>query len=131
MDAARPVIQERMNKYSSSEVGFSLQAVCQDRILKLKKDLEQYKSKGNDSMVRWAIYDVTVQMYKFVFSLTEVEISNEEEKRARFKKDNIRRRHNFLPLVVEVIKQMAAQGKLVPAVEKVTIWFLHRLWQIH
>ena len=52
MDAARPVIQERMNKYSSSEVGFSLQAVCEDKILKLKKDLEMYKSKGNDSMIR-------------------------------------------------------------------------------
>ena len=58
------------------------------------------------------------------FSLTEVEISNEEEKRTRFKKDNIRRRHNFLPLVVEVIKQMAAQGKLVPAVEKVSPYLI-------
>lgn len=102
MDAARPVIQQRMNKYSSSEVGFCLLAVCEDKLIKLNSELDEYKSKGND----------------FMISQTQSEITNEEEKRARFKKDNIRRRHNFLPMVVEVIKQMAAQGKLVTAVEK-------------
>lgn len=102
MDAARPVIQERMNKYSSSEVGFCLLAVCQDKLDKLNAELDQYKAKSNDYMI----------------GETEAEIKTEEEKRARWAKDNIRRRHNFLPMVVEVIKQMAAQGKLLPAVDK-------------
>ena len=71
-------------------------------------------------MIRFKMFSIKREIIDF-FSQTQSEITNEEEKRARFKKDNIRRRHNFLPMVVEVIKQMAAQGKLVPAVEKVKL----------
>ena len=61
-----------------------------------------------------------------IFSQTEEEIKNETDKRARWAKDNIRRRHNFLPLVMEIIKQMASQKSLVPAVTKVIFeQFLH------
>jgi len=102
MNAARPVIQARMNKYSSNEVGFCLLAVCEDKLDKLNAELNGYKEKGNDYMA----------------SETQRDISNEVEKRLRFTKDNIRRRHNFLPLVIEVIKSMAAEGKLTDAVNK-------------
>ena len=53
MDAARPVIQQRMNKYSSNEVGFCLLAVCEDKLIKLNAELDEYKSKGNDFMIRF------------------------------------------------------------------------------
>jgi len=60
-----------------------------------------------------------------IFSQTEEEIKNETDKRARWAKDNIRRRHNFLPLVMEIIKQMASQKSLVPAVTKVSFEKCH------
>ena len=60
-----------------------------------------------------------IHLFDCISSQTEEEIKNETDKRARWAKDNIRRRHNFLPLVMEIIKQMASQKSLVPAVTKV------------
>lgn len=102
LNSARPVIQERMQKYSTGEIHFNLLAVCEDKIQKLKLELDNFTTNNNDIMI----------------SQTKDEIKSEEEKRARFNRDNIRRRHNFLPLVVEIIKQMASEKKLVSAVDK-------------
>lgn len=33
--------------------------------------------------------------------------------------ENIRRKHNYLPLIMELLKVLAKQGNLVPLVEKV------------
>lgn len=35
--------------------------------------------------------------------------------------ENIRRKHNYLPLIMELLKVLAKQGKLVPLVEKVCL----------
>lgn len=37
----------------------------------------------------------------------------------RLQNENLRRRHNWLPFIVELLKAYAAQGTLVPAVDKV------------
>jgi len=102
LDAARPTIQQRMQKYAEGEIHFNLLAVCQDKLIKLNQELEKFKVESNE----------------FMKNQTEEEIKNETDKRARWAKDNIRRRHNFLPLVMEIIKQMASQKSLVPAVTK-------------
>ena len=51
-----------------------------------------------------------------------MEIETEKEKRHTWDKDNARRKHNFMPMVVEMLKQMAAKGNLVSQVEKVNIF---------
>jgi len=91
-----------MQKYAEGEIHFNLLAVCQDKLIKLNQELEKYKVESNE----------------FMKNQTEEEIKNETDKRARWAKDNIRRRHNFLPLVMEIIRQMANQKSLVPAVTK-------------
>lgn len=42
----------------------------------------------------------------------------EEEKRKAYKNENIRRKHNYLPLIVEILKILASQGQLLPLYEK-------------
>ena len=36
-----------------------------------------------------------------------------------FKRDNIRRKHNFLPLIIELLKQMAKEKQLTALLNKV------------
>ena len=48
-----------------------------------------------------------------------MQIEAEKEKRLNWDKDNARRKHNFMPMVVELLKQMATKGTLVSQVEKV------------
>jgi len=45
-------------------------------------------------------------------------IHQEEEKLRRYKIENNRRRHNYTPFIVELLKILAHEGKLVPLVEK-------------
>jgi ubiquitin carboxyl-terminal hydrolase L5 len=39
---------------------------------------------------------------------------DEESKRARWREENIRRRHNYLPLIVKMLQMLAKENKLLP-----------------
>lgn len=45
-------------------------------------------------------------------------IDDELAKKKRYKIENIRRKHNYLPLIVELLKMLAEQGQLLPIYEK-------------
>ena len=45
-------------------------------------------------------------------------IAEEEERRKMWRKENVRRRHNYLPFIVEMLKALAEQGQLLPIFEK-------------
>lgn len=45
-------------------------------------------------------------------------VEDEVLKKKRYKVENIRRKHNYLPLIVELLKMLAEQGKLLPIYEK-------------
>lgn len=42
-----------------------------------------------------------------------VRISDEEERRCQWKKENVRRRHNYLPFIVEMLKSLGESGQLM------------------
>ena len=46
------------------------------------------------------------------------ELAGEEEKRARWKVENERRQHNYLPFCMELIRSLAGSGKLPDIVRK-------------
>lgn len=41
-------------------------------------------------------------------------LESEEGKRSRWQVENIRRKHNYLPLIVNMMKILAEEGKLLP-----------------
>lgn len=45
-------------------------------------------------------------------------IEEEENKMKRYKTENIRRKHNYLPLIVEILKILANEKELIPLYEK-------------
>lgn len=45
-------------------------------------------------------------------------IEEEENKTKRYQMENIRRKHNYLPLIVELLKILAKEGQLLPLYEK-------------
>lgn len=45
-------------------------------------------------------------------------MEQEENKMKRYKIENIRRKHNYLPLIVEILKILASEKELIPLYEK-------------
>ena len=47
-----------------------------------------------------------------------MKMMEEEELRKKWHKENVRRRHNYLPFIVELLKQLASDEQLIPVYEK-------------
>jgi ubiquitin carboxyl-terminal hydrolase L5 len=75
-------------------ISFSLMAVTDDRITILEKEIALLESQEKPT------------------AALEAELAEVKERRERGKVENIRRRHNYIPLVVELLRALAEQGKL-------------------
>jgi len=98
LDHVRPVIEQRMAKYQTGEIHFNLMAVIQDKLLGYKRQIEAISSQApiNEAML----------------SEVRIRMAEEQEIRQRWAKENIRRRHNYLPFIIELLKFLAADKAL-------------------
>ena len=46
----------------------------------------------------------------------QLKIAEEEDVRRRWRVENVRRRHNYLPFIVELLKSLASKEQLVPVI---------------
>lgn len=102
LDLARPIIEARMAKYQAGEVHFNLMALVQDKIMRYTKELALLTEAGDQA-----------GMAECQMNLTE-----EEERRKTWRKENVRRRHNYLPFIVELLKGLANHDQLLPVFER-------------
>jgi len=109
-EVVRPVLEKRMMKYSEGEIHFNLMAIVSDRKLLYERELQSL------------LQDATMDSDELSFRIKELEslIEDEERKRLAFRKENIRRKHNYLPLIVELLKVLSDEGKLVELVNKLS-----------
>mmetsp|Transcript_49403 Transcript_49403/g.96589 ORF Transcript_49403/g.96589 Transcript_49403/m.96589 type:complete len:385 (-) Transcript_49403:109-1263(-) len=103
---ARSAIQTRIAKYPPGEVKFNLMAVVSDRRTALQQQLRETmvasaraNGEEKDNLVAAA-------------NELKVRLMEEGNKRAQWRKENERRRHNYLPFCFELLKGMAASGKM-------------------
>jgi len=111
LDTVRPVIEKRMQKYSTDEIHFNLMAVVSDRKRcyrhRLKEITALIETSGSESS----------EMAAEVSRLTAM-ITDEERKEVKHKIENIRRKHNYLPFIMELLKILAEDKQLLPLIEK-------------
>jgi ubiquitin carboxyl-terminal hydrolase L5 len=100
LSVARLAIQERIERFSSSEIKFNLMAVVRDRRIDLQSSLENIILTGE-----------TLHNEEDVIFVRD-KLAALEEKRNMWKRENERRRHNYLPFCVELLKALARSGKL-------------------
>jgi len=104
-DSVRPIIEARMQKYQQGEIHFNLMAIIQDRTLRYNNQLKALSGMSIDS-----------QMAEV--ARIEMLLAEEENKRSKWKTENIRRRHNYLPLIMELLRSLASRGELLPIYNK-------------
>ncbi|XP_050422684.1 ubiquitin carboxyl-terminal hydrolase isozyme L5 [Adelges cooleyi] len=115
IEAAKPFIEKRINKYKEGEVHFNLMAVVTDRKLILERRLLALQTEDLDKDTKLA-QENSLRM----------QIDDEDDKMKRYKIENARRKHNYLPLIVEILKLLAKDGKLVPLYERAKAKTLER-----
>lgn len=91
---ARTAIQERMAKAESNHIKFNLLAVVQDTRIPLQEQLNQQQTSSSSS------------------SELVAQLALEQAKRDQWKLENQRRRHNYVPLCVQMLRELARMGTL-------------------
>ena len=153
LDVVRPVIQKRIEAYSSKEIRFNLMGVIADRRVSLAEqqaavekernmtvgkvqarsgklptasELEQLGSQHPPPppMGEVAVDDRSVEQLLIALAhLTRRsnqisnEIAMESQKAEQWKVENRRRKHNYVPFIVQLLKQLAERGELMPLLE--------------
>ncbi|KAL3312393.1 ubiquitin carboxyl-terminal hydrolase [Cichlidogyrus casuarinus] len=97
VDTVQPIIDKRMKKCIDGN--FNLMAIVPDRILALEKEIVQAKTNGIPNI-----------------NEMETNLLSLKLARANQKMENIRRKHNYFPLIMEIMKLLAKEGKLVSLV---------------
>ncbi|XP_052091497.1 ubiquitin carboxyl-terminal hydrolase isozyme L5-like [Mytilus californianus] len=111
LNLVRPVLEKRMQKYSTDEIHFNLMAVVSDRKTLYEKKILELTSLMEDSGME------TDNLQTEISHLHDL-IQEEENKMKRYKVENVRRKHNYLPFIMELLKILAEQKQLLPLVEK-------------
>jgi ubiquitin carboxyl-terminal hydrolase L5 len=95
LTVARSAIQDRMRQIGadSGQVKFNIQAVIEDKRVRLSQELDE----TNDEDHRQIILQ---------------QLAQEESKREQWKIENQRRRHNFVPLAMALLKELARKKEL-------------------
>ncbi|KAM4721914.1 ubiquitin carboxyl-terminal hydrolase isozyme L5 isoform 1-T1 [Rhinophrynus dorsalis] len=119
ISAARPVIEKRMQKYCEGEIRFNLMAIVSDRktiyeqkITELQRQLTEEEPMDTDQGGS-LLSSIQTEVAKY-----QLLIEEENQKMKRYKIENIRRKHNYLPFIMELLKTLAEHQQLIPLVEK-------------
>nr|CAG4635607.1 EOG090X0A33 [Artemia franciscana] len=108
---ARGIIEAKIQKYKAGEIGFNLMAIVTDKILHYQKKITAIKNEIESS-------GKATEAQQAQIAHLQALIEEEQMKRKNQKIENIRRKHNYLPFIVELLNMLAREGQLVPLYEK-------------
>jgi len=126
IDKVRPVIQKRIERYAKSEIRFNLLAVVGNKAQIFTQEIQNWE-KNITTMTALAAEaqgeeaeDLKQKIQAAQEEVTKLQnkVSAEEEKFKAWKAENVRRKHNYVPFLVNLLRILAEKGELMPLVQK-------------
>jgi len=116
LSKVKPVIEKRMAQYQTSEIRFNLMAVTKDPLEGYQKEMKEISKKiGELEKDESKIAELEAAKMDKQDILDKIHAH--EAKLNRYAVENGRRRHNWFPLIIELLKVLAKNGKLEPAIQ--------------
>jgi ubiquitin carboxyl-terminal hydrolase L5 len=97
LQVAKPAIEARMNRYSATETHFALMSIGPRKSSLLRQEIAKLTAEGVDPSL--------LERY-------QGDLEEELLKEKRNQLENNRRRHNYLPLAITLIRALAKTGQL-------------------
>jgi len=119
LSIAKPAIEERMNRYASTETHFALLNICSSRSKALEKEMGELRASldelvaSNDETFNDTMNEIRTQIQLLQAQLDDI---NQEKERQR--QENIRRRHNYFPFIMTLLKTLSTKGILPRLIEQ-------------
>jgi len=119
LDKVCPIIQKRIERYSNSEIRFNLLAIIKNKKNTYLQQLQALQEKRQSIMqTDEAQTEEELLTIRQQIETLEKKIAAEESKFNQWKIENIRRKHNYIPFLVNLLKILAEKGELLPLIEK-------------
>ena len=124
---AQPVIKGHIDMFSQNEIRFSVMAILKNRKEMYTVELKDLQRKresllqqmGDPSAIRHvpSVEQSLAEVAAQIESVTE-KIIMEEEKSKKWKMENLRRKHNYVPFLFNFLKILEEKQQLTPLIEK-------------
>ncbi|XP_044157212.1 ubiquitin carboxyl-terminal hydrolase isozyme L5 isoform X1 [Bufo gargarizans] len=118
INVVRPVIEKRMQKYCEGEIRFNLMAIVSDRKKIYEKKMSELQEQLSEIEPMETDHNSLVNSIQSEIAKYQLLLEEEQQKTKRYKIENIRRKHNYLPFIMELLKTLAEHQQLIPLVEK-------------
>mmetsp|Transcript_12919 Transcript_12919/g.27227 ORF Transcript_12919/g.27227 Transcript_12919/m.27227 type:complete len:330 (-) Transcript_12919:97-1086(-) len=131
LDKVCPVIMQRIEQYSQNEIRFNLLALIKNRmdtytakleaLEKKRAELGAVKKEGTSMEVDGENTSSDPALLKEVdqeVAVVKEQMALEREKRSKWRDENIRRKHNYIPFLFNFLKILAEKKQLKSLIEK-------------
>lgn len=112
LNIVRPAIEARMARYSESETHFALMSIGRSSLSDLEAQLTAKRQELVALQTGPAANAQLAGQCGSDISHLEFQISEESIKITSQREENARRKHNFLPLIIALLKQLSQKGAL-------------------
>ena len=116
LERASEVLNTRIARHAAQEIRFNLMAIVRDPRAALRAragDLRRRLEAEGDALAEAERREVVREK-----AYVEAALGTRERERERWRRENNRRKHNYVPLIFNLLQVMAERDELVPLLQK-------------